>query len=824
VYCSENAKIIVQPGGKLIIDGGVLTSACNSNAMWQGVTVQGNPALWQLPQTKQGWLIMKNNATVENAVCGVTIAAGGIIETTDALFFNNSVGVEFEPYAFFENGYERPNRSSFTTTAFKTDVSQYDQDRELIGAKLNSVNGVRFSGCQFINVQITPDPDPSEYADIIVQLKGKFIYNAKNFIGIKAENAGFTVDALCSNSMIINNICTGTETRSLFQGLRYGIHATNSNASHAIKVKSADFSNNLTGIEMSSISNFSVFFSHFSLKYPDYDLVGLSSNHSTGFRIEENTFDGEPDNGSVGLRINNSDANNNQIYKNTFDNLYIGQHFKGKNHHISNSYIGLQTVCNEHANILSADIFVGPASPNGGICSYQCGEIILSADPLKSAGNKFSDLPGLRFDNHGIHVNYYYATPREEPTNSYGITAVPALQENKCPSKLTGYFPDVLEPLLFLEGKYQSNLEGFNAVLYNYHQLMDGGNTQALLDAIQGEWSNDVWLLREKLLKKSPFVSREVLEKTALENLLPQALYLEICLANPDATRDKDFIYFLEYKIPNPLPSYMLNLIMASWNTKTLRTEMELTLSSLGGEKDYCLNQLIHFDLTDSIIDHTAVHALFLERGSFDDYFAVAQSYIESNRFQDATNLLYDLSQLLDVKREADLLDEIDFFNGYIHFREDIFNQGKDLFHLTKDDLLFLMHYAVDYAGKPRVAACNILCSIYGICMNEKEPKEKSLSKPNTASRAPEPAYGTMETLPNPAKTYTTFKWDFGSLESKIVLTIYDPSGKLITTQELATPQGQWVWNTTNIPGGVYTYSATSKSLQVASGKVMVAK
>ena len=43
------ARLIIRPGGKLIVDGGTLTSAC-AGEMWQGIEVVGNPERRQFPQ------------------------------------------------------------------------------------------------------------------------------------------------------------------------------------------------------------------------------------------------------------------------------------------------------------------------------------------------------------------------------------------------------------------------------------------------------------------------------------------------------------------------------------------------------------------------------------------------------------------------------------------------------------------------------------------------------------------------------------------------------------------------------------------------------
>jgi len=45
----EGAKVIVEPGSKLVINGGIFTAACLGK-MWDGIVVLGNPAQQQLSQ------------------------------------------------------------------------------------------------------------------------------------------------------------------------------------------------------------------------------------------------------------------------------------------------------------------------------------------------------------------------------------------------------------------------------------------------------------------------------------------------------------------------------------------------------------------------------------------------------------------------------------------------------------------------------------------------------------------------------------------------------------------------------------------------------
>ena len=66
------SKIIVERGGKLEINGGVLTSA--TKAPWQGILVYGTS---NQPQNNeyQGRVEVVNGGTIENAVCAISTIA-----------------------------------------------------------------------------------------------------------------------------------------------------------------------------------------------------------------------------------------------------------------------------------------------------------------------------------------------------------------------------------------------------------------------------------------------------------------------------------------------------------------------------------------------------------------------------------------------------------------------------------------------------------------------------------------------------------------------------------------------------------------------------
>ena len=820
VYFSENASIIINPGGKLILDGSVLTTICDED-VWQGIQLLGNSSISQLTSGAQGTVELKNGAVISNAVCGIKVwdgtnanSSGGIVRAENASFLNNATAVEFGEYHNMNNGYELGNRSYFTNCNF-TINNDYLSNNELFQAhvKLNSIKNVSFAGCTFSNERNIP---PSVTAERTV-----------SNVGILAFNSGFSVKPFCNVSGIYP--CPPEQqNRSAFKGFSYGIYAAGSEGNYTVNVDQTDFDNNVIGINLSAVNSASVLSSQFKIGYADLlpKQTGIIAYNSTGFRFEENQFVGNTEfsGTSVGIKIRDSGTNNNQTYKNEFSNLTIGEEFIGMNRSNRDSYIGLQALCNNHNDITNSDILV-EMNENGiydGIRYYQGGRDDGTTSYFLSAGNLFSNSATTNYDNNTMqYIDYQYSAndPREEPTvNNMVYLDFPAVSNN-CPSRI-----DALT-LSQISQQYSAAEISYLSLLYNYNQQIDGGNTEQLLDDIQGKWSDDVWKIRQELIAKSPYVSQEVLIETAKQNLLPQAIYLEICLANVDATRSESFLKFLQYEIPNPLPEYMIDIIRENWDTKSLRTVLESNLAHYSGKKDNLLDMMLNNSLKDSIVNRSYVRSMLTERGYYSDYFTIAEGYIEENDFENAYNILYDLS-LNYYKLTKEQETEINDFEEYIAFRENLFaSDSSNIYQLTASEIENLLDYTETHTGRGRILAQNILCVLYDICPEEEllENKDHFIPNPDTYSSAKNPS-NQIEVMPNPAQNYTTFKWNFDLIQGNAVLKIYEQSGKQIETQVLFSSQGQWVWDTRGVSNGIYTYSVTSNSILLGSGKVVVKK
>jgi hypothetical protein len=445
-------------------------------------------------------------------------------------------------------------------------------------------------------------------------------------------------------------------------------------------------------------------------------------------------------------------------------------------------------------------------------------------DHTVAAGNRFtpSQTVDLQYNNDANYLYYYYnqSNPLEILTD-YSTSTIQCeiAPENPCFSKLFGLYPSTIDAQL-------SNISyNYGNLKYNYNQLIDAGNTPELIRLIQDEWSEDIWNLRTELLGQSPFLSQEAILSVAEDNLLPPALLLEICIANPDATKDEGFLEKLRCCIPNPLPEYMINLIRAGWNQRTLRTEMEEQLSAFKTYRDEYQNYKTEILLSDTIYNYTDIINHLDSRGSFSDYLSMAEIAMSQDDYIRASQYLDILENNHSALSDEEYL-EVGNFRDYIAIRESIFINNRTIYDLDSNQIVVLEAFAYSSNYRGSILARNILCFLYDICIEDvpDRPKILSVGGHATPGYSTTPYIASIQVLPNPADSYVSFIWDMKSYEKPAMLYIYDQMGKVVITKEIRNSQGQWIWDLKNSSSGVYVYTLKSDQLILYSGKVIVNK
>ncbi len=131
----KDRKIVIERGGKLIVNGGIITNDCN--CMWKGIELWGTRTASQMSGSNynyaaQGFVEIKNGAIIENARDAISTVkintngtfddnyTGGIILASNSTFRNNRRSTEFRTYPSYNNV------SSFINCIFETTAQLKD--------------------------------------------------------------------------------------------------------------------------------------------------------------------------------------------------------------------------------------------------------------------------------------------------------------------------------------------------------------------------------------------------------------------------------------------------------------------------------------------------------------------------------------------------------------------------------------------------------------------------------------------------------------------------------------------------------------------------
>lgn len=396
-FKDETCGINVDRGGKLIIDNSTLTSLCaNDNTMWRGIEVWGNHNANQYPDINgnymQGYLELKNGATIENAICAAELMKpsgrsfmGGIIHANDAVFHNNAKAVHAYAYTNHNpiTGNETDYNGWFRKCSFIIDNNYYEGKMFFKHVDLNYVDGIKFEGCNFSITSTSDSISPT-------------------CMGISAIDAGFRVLSYCDD--IISPCPENSYERSTFTGFDNGIFSISQGiVAHTFTVKESIFTNNSKGIYAENVGSATIVGNEFNIGDQSQCNYGIYAINVSDFCIEENIFgvtNESSNNYTYGIGIVNSESIND-IYRNTFAYLYCGNLACGVNNTIvGNTKPGLTYSCNENT-MNEIDFFVQKYNGHAGIQSTQ-------GSTLLPAGNTFS-ASTYHFNNDGdFDIDYYY--------------------------------------------------------------------------------------------------------------------------------------------------------------------------------------------------------------------------------------------------------------------------------------------------------------------------------------------------------------------------------------------------------------------------------
>nr|NQU91222.1 T9SS type A sorting domain-containing protein [Bacteroidota bacterium] len=814
VLFHEDAKIIIQPGGKLILDGGTLTNACGD--YWQGIEVWGNPSASQIA-ANQGILEVKHGGTIENAEVAVRVGSedytgkgGGMVYADDGIFLNNDIGAWFDPYSYASDNVSYFNECTFDYT------DPISGEGTFTFVKLNDVHHVSFIECAFTN-------------------NSNHVFTG---LGIESTNAIFSVEGFCT--AYSGDDCTAWDS-SYFYNLDYGIYATASNSTDLADVRHTTFEDNYKGIYLSGMTLPRVTSNQFYLDTTAAaESYGLYLDECTQYWVEDNNFEknsGRPSQTGIGIYVNESGAQANEIYLNYFDNVEYAVIALGVNRSTRTSATGLVIRCNDYNNTLFDETIIydgvsDPPEDGEGIASNQ-GQNTTNA--VDMAGNLFyyntstsGDYDDL--DNESNHFYYYYSNSAGgydvEPLDITGstVTKVPKYSYNwtyaaGCPSGLTSGGGGGSEESRSAMIEAQSDIATTEAVLI---ALVDGGDTETLNAEVESSIPPEAAEVYTELMAESPNLSETVVETSIeKEEVLPNAMIRDVMVANPHTASSLALLSKLDDR-SNPMPAYMKAQILAGRSITSLKADLEGQIAGHKLRKARAMKHLARYfgtmpeypAVTDSLL------ALYQLDNSLDSRYMQAWLHLHSGQYQQGQAVITTIPTAFALT--ADELALHQNMQWIYTTLKGLFEAGNGVAELSQAQIGQLQGIVSDETGIASVYARNLLLAI-----DELEYEEPVILPDHMKSTEVEKAFNELlntpapkmlEVYPNPSKDFVILGYHFDK-ETQGTIEIRDMSGRLMESIAFKGMQDQVTVTTRGWTPGVYVLSLVVKDKVIESTK-----
>ncbi|HBG69287.1 MAG: hypothetical protein A2W93_02255 [Bacteroidetes bacterium GWF2_43_63] len=830
---APKSKVIIKPGGKLIVDNSTLSNLQQCDQLWQGIELQGNSSLSQLTPGAQGQVILKNGAVIENAIDGITTIGnvedmsswdwsktGGIIKAENSTFRNCRRGIQFLHYDNIHPilEYSLPNLSYIKNCTFETTADLPDGIIPFAFISMYEVNGVKLYGNTFRNT----NPNAT--------------WN-KLGTGIQSINASFIVDQSCLSATIP---CSNIQ-KSRFVNLGFGIHATATPNLKAVNIKNSVFNLcrfggvYLSGIEYPTIINNEFIVDDFSLHIIKYQYsYGLYLDQCNGYKVENNNFISPnlTERGWTGIYVNNSNTGNganaaNEIYRNTFTDLYSGIVALNDNDGDGEDD-GLAFHC-ETFTSNTYDISVLPrTNMDLGISQTQGFYLPGSLDPTTMVRNSYSAPCTIDENQFKIDWNQYANPDDIQHANYTGSPWQPGCCDQKIKptspedygesiSQSPSHCPDrtINKPI-----SIRTELQVVAVKIEELNNLVDGGQTNLLVSIAQSNIPDGQML--QTMLEFSPYLSDEVL-LTLIErpNALSPGTMQQILTANSPLS---DEVYQAVQSMQSPLPKGIHNQIAALQTGEMSARDMlpsgiayyEYTEKVL--ESDlvrYYLNDTLTVNPMDSVVK------ILEETTSRNSKLNLVSAYISTRHFAKANQTLDSL-----VNIDADLVSYSDKQRMNIQTLDLPGGELSIISDSTK--MQALQAIANDTLKYGAVYARNALELLNDTLFQEltlipmPDVDNRSMITYSTGSQ-PEIEQGLLSCYPNPAGEKFTAHYEVEAACAEMFIVIHDVMGREVSSIRVSECMGDIELDSPAKSGTYYVY-IESCGRYIAIDKIVITR
>lgn len=806
-------RIIVERGARLIIDGGEVYPWGSS---WEGIQVWGTSSQRQIIGTNglsvyHGIVKVINGGTLRDAKDAITTTKndangnidwggyfGGIIQCNNANFINNWKSIAFLAFHNKIGSITIPNISYINNSIFETTGLLKDPGQQYPDAFISlwAVEGIKLYGNTYRNTSSTLPP----------------ILSRGN--GINTYDGSFYLDRykICGISGINGCVSYSTNNPSIFTNLNYGVHSTEMSPFSNITINDNDFINCnravlISGTHNTRITNNRIDIATGGVLINDQP-YGIYSEFSTGYDMSNNnittTIPATNNNNATGIFFNGTGGLTNMLYRNTINKVNIGTTIFGDNRGI-NPGDGLQLRCNQYGQTSQnyLDIWLhDPVIPWGNvgmIDSYQ-------GNSSLGANNRFSHTSGSYFNNGDFLdggnsiVNYYFNPEASQKTQPFYYSPQLIINSNSsnlsyasmCPASLNGGPSKTLSQVFKLIATNTNSIAILNA-------KVDGGNTQALLDAINSNMSNGN--LKNLLEQKSPYLSDAVLMAYFGKVTTPNGNLKDIHDKNKPVSQAV-WQVIINRNLPNGI-MHDLNEQQAVKAPSSLNNLYAL-IATLNQEKGVVVDDKVREMLSDTVngYNQDSVATLLIADNRIRAKSRLLASYVANDQLSKAISLL------VDIKSENG--GSLDNFSKFQEMLVTLKQTAQGLYSIKTDQQTkdLVEQIANDKTNEAYVHAQALLKLVFGYQSFEYISLPKSGSglrlKQNTETSEFTTVSNNMIIYPNPTNHNIIIGYLLPINYSIAEIIVFDIMGKQIIKENITKDSKEMQIQTASLGAGFY--------------------
>ena len=227
---------------------------------------------------------------------------------------------------------------------------------------------------------------------------------------------------------------------------------------------------------------------------------------------------------------------------------------------------------------------------------------------------------------------------------------------------------------------------------------------------------------------------------------------------------------------------------------------------------------------------------LFAYRNHYTDNLSIAETYLAENNFAAASSTLSTIYEKFSLSEEQ--VSELTSLQIYIRWLQQLDEKGETIYKLPENEIEYLVNYVETYSGRGVVFANNILCGLYGICLEKDNTLNPDFQKAplvadevinlresvSSASSACDKKGVLGECVPNPTNGNATISYDLFT-GGVVEIQLYNSIGQLVKSL----PQGNLskgsykaTISVAGLPVGVYHYTLVVNNERVDGKKVVV--